>query len=290
MLISCREPELVVVPNNDAPDYSAVPQIVVENYVNRIFIDLLGREPLALEKQVALQSLLTAELADSVREDIIHTLQSDSLRQIDQSNYRATYYSRLYEIGKGRLLEGVTDELIAFRITKMEEKIYLDSVRNDPGGVSYAEEERARLQALLDAREEYQQGAIDHRAVYGRMLQNWIYDDINMGSFNFINAAFEDLFFRFPSEAEYDASFEVIEYNQPGIVFGEACSNKEEWVNVMVESREFAEGTIRWAYRTLLSREATSREVADEMVLFYVDHDFCRLQRKLMKSDEYALF
>ncbi|HOY29297.1 MAG TPA: hypothetical protein PLR96_10010, partial [Flavobacteriales bacterium] len=43
-LVACKKEELVVRPDNEAPDYDGVASVVVRNYVNRLFIDLLGRE------------------------------------------------------------------------------------------------------------------------------------------------------------------------------------------------------------------------------------------------------
>jgi len=39
---ACTRERLKVEPDNNAPWYGNVPTILVENYVNRVFIDLLG--------------------------------------------------------------------------------------------------------------------------------------------------------------------------------------------------------------------------------------------------------
>ena len=45
-LISSCKKEDNIIPNNNAPYYGEVPTLLLENYVNRCYIDLLGREPL----------------------------------------------------------------------------------------------------------------------------------------------------------------------------------------------------------------------------------------------------
>ena len=54
--------------------------------------------------------------------------------------------------------------------------------------------------------------SIEIDEVTQRMLYNAVYDEINMNSFNFINATFDDLFFRFPTQAEFDDAYEVVEF------------------------------------------------------------------------------
>lgn len=287
---ACREPVVIVVPDNEAPDYRVIPAVMVQNYLNRLYIDLLGREPVQAEKAEAFAWLTGAALDTSARRELILRLQTDTTYIPGDSSYQYAYCRRMYELAKERLMEGATDELIQFRIGKLEEKAYEDSLRGDRGGVDYSREEQHKLERVLGAREAYRAGEIDHREMYGRMLQNWIYDDINKGTFNFVHAAFEDLFFRFPTEAEYEASFSVIEYNYPGTLFQQVCQDKTEYVQIMTHSKEFAEGMIRWAYLTLLAREASSTEVARQMEQFFVDHDFSRVQRSILMSDEYAHF
>ena len=50
--ISCQK-ETIHVPDNDAPIINNVPAIKIENYINRVFIDLIGREPFDAEIETA---------------------------------------------------------------------------------------------------------------------------------------------------------------------------------------------------------------------------------------------
>ena len=290
LLWGCREPQVVVIPDNDPPPYTAVPIIVVENYINRLFIDLIGREPVQNEKQEALVDLLGAGLSFEARESLILRLQTaEDFVPVD-TNYRRAYSWRLYELGKERIIEGASEEWLAYRISRFEEKAYEDSLKQDPGGVAYAREEQARLEGVREIPYLLRDRQIDHREMFARLIQNYVYDDINKGSFNFINASFEDLLGRFPTEAEYAAAFDVIEFNQPGVVLGEACKNKAEYSRVMTQSREFAESMIRWTYQTLLARQPEADEIVLLMARFYEDQDYEYVQRTIMMTDEYARF
>ena len=44
-LLSCKK-DIEIINDNDAPYYGEIPTLLLENYVNRLYIDLLGREPL----------------------------------------------------------------------------------------------------------------------------------------------------------------------------------------------------------------------------------------------------
>ncbi len=82
----------------------------------------------------------------------------------------------------------------------------------------------------------------------------------------------------------------MVESNQSQIIFGESGTNKEEYIDILVRQREFYEGNVIWAYTTLLARTPTTLELSDMMNHFYYDHDFQRVQRKIIKTDDYAGF
>lgn len=290
IIFSCREANVIIVPDNDAPIYSAVPIIVIENYINRLFIDLLGREPLPDEKTLALADLRSQSLSMEARDSLISQLQFDTSYVEIDSSYRHAYTRRQYELAKERVIEGASEALILYRIGRFVEKAYEDSLRGDPAGVAYAQEEEARLEAILEIPFLLQEREVDQRMVFSRLIQNFIYDDINKGSFNFINASFEDLLSRFPTNAEYEDAFEVIEYNFPAKVLGTSSQNKQDYSIALTESREFAEVMVRWTYLSLLSRQPESEEMLALVQAYYVDQDYEKVQRTIMMSNEYARF
>ncbi|MEL6255889.1 MAG: hypothetical protein AAFR87_28045, partial [Bacteroidota bacterium] len=123
-----------------------------------------------------------------------------------------------------------------------------------------------------------------------RMIFNEIYDEINMGSFNYVNATFDDLFFRFPTEAEFEAGFEVIEYNRSRIVLGVNCQSKREYAEVLTNSREFHEACIEADFLSFLGRTASQEEILELLPILYVEQDYEQVQRIIMKTKDYAGF
>ena len=122
------------------------------------------------------------------------------------------------------------------------------------------------------------------------MIYNSIYDKINMNTFNFINAVFDNLLFRYPTQYEFNETYLMIEDNTAQVVLGSSGNNKEEFTRIICNTREFYEGVVVWMYGTLLARNHTSDETDILMQKFYYDHDLQWLQRQIMNSDEYAHF
>jgi len=287
---ACQGGETVIVPDNNSPSYDGVPTIILENYVNRVYIDLLGREPLDTELERDISSLREGNLETPARENFVNMLQTSETFVEGDSSYKQAYYQRFYELTKARMLEGVSDR----DISSERGIFFFDAMRDSLNGnmVGYERNlaEAQKLQNILDSRKQYQEKSIEVNEVFARTLFNYFYDEINMNSINFIRACFNDLFFRFHTQAEFDASFQVIEYGLPGQIFGQSATDKKQYIDILVNSREFHEGMIRWAYQSLLAREPDASETESFMTDFISDKDFQKIQLAIMITDEYANF
>lgn len=289
ILLSCQEPgQEIIVPDNNATPYDGVPTIKVENYINRLYIDLLGREPIDAEMSRDLDFLRAGELSAESRRQLINKLQSDENGGAD--SYKHVYFGRLYAQQKVRLLEGISDKNLEGKISVFYSEFVKDSLEGNLAGMAFWEAKMAPIRNVLTSQIEYRNGLIPINEMIARMLNNEIYDEINMNSINFIMASFDNLFFRFPTQAEFDQSFPIIENNQSNIIFGQPASNKTEYIAVLTNSREFHEGMIRWAYKILMAREPETEEIVAEMDAFYQDKDFQLLQQNILIKDEYANF
>ena len=111
---SCKKENKIS--GNTAPDYYGVSTIKVKNYVNRIFIDLTGREPLDSEMDSLVPLLETNNLNFSTREAIIYSLQNDTTTQSNGDNFKELFFANIYEQQKARFLEAVPDFEIAQRM------------------------------------------------------------------------------------------------------------------------------------------------------------------------------
>lgn len=289
VLASCKK-ETVTVPDNDAPYYDGIPTSLIQNYVNKAFIDLIGREPLQTEMDTEVTILKEANLSVDARNTLLLKLQKNGDYIPGDSSYSYAYYHRIYELCKVRLMEGASNADIRKAINITKNGAFIDSLLGNWNSYQIKLAKMAKMQNVIDSEYWYHDDSIGISDMMGYMIDNAVYDDINMNSFNYINASFNDLFFRFPTQEEYDNAYLMVEFNQSGLLFQASGSSKSDYVGILSNSREFYEGMVRWAYITLLARDPSTIEVATLMDDFFVDHDLQKVQRLIMVSDEYANF
>lgn len=290
ILASCSKDKNVVFKDNTPIDPTGVPTIVVENYINRMFIDLLGRAPTDIELQQYTNQLKDNDLSEASRIEILKKLQSDSVELHNDGTYRDIYYLNFYNSIKAKCIEGAADGELNRIIGNASFSLKRARLLGDSVAVHRDSTTIRRTSKLLEAKDDYKNGYIDIRDYFMFALNNPVYDIVNMNSFNFINAAYDDLFSRFPTDYEFQQSYEIIEYNRAGFIFGASATNKNEYCRVLTNSNEFTEGVIRWQYVLMLSRDPSTAELADFMSTFHDSKDVQWVQRQIMKTDEYANF
>lgn len=289
LLASCSKDEEIV-PDNDAPFYGEVSDVEIRNYINRCFIDLIGREPFDSEMEAQLVVLKAGELQADVREAMLLKLQSDTTFVEGDGSYKQAYFYRVYEQKKARFIEAASNDEIDEVKGPIASGIISDSINGNWEAVAAAREVVARLEAVKASELDFRNGTITINRVCARMLDNAVFDQINMNTFNLVNAAFDNLFFRYPTGVEFTASYNMIEYNQPGTIMGQSGQNKSEFVEILTESNAFYEGLVIWSYQTLLARVPATLETEKAMQYLVQDRDLQRLQRDIMRTDEYAQF
>jgi hypothetical protein len=279
-----------LIPDNDAPYYGEVADVVIRNYINRCFIDLIGREPFDTEMEAWLITLKAGGLQTDVRETMLVTLQSDTTFLEGDGSYKNAYYNRLYEAKKARFVEAASNDEVNEVRGPIASGILGDSLMGNWEGVAARRQQLEKLDALMASELEYRDGLITINEVCARMIDNAVYDQIHMNTFNFVNASFNDLFFRFPTGVEFEQGYNMIEYNQSGVVLGRSGQNKSEYVGILTEVDAFYEGLVIWTYQVLLARNPSTLETNHHMTDLVQDGDFQKLQREVMKGDEYAQF
>ena len=289
VLFSCKKDD-VLIGNNDAPYYGGVPTVLVEFYVNRVFIDLIGREPFDEEMENEVAFLRSYDLSMEGRDSLIIKLQTDTNYIPGDSSYKFAYYHRMYEILKVRMIEGASNAEINQYSSNAYQRYVVDSIAGDMLNAYKQLLAFHNLQDVIKSELQYYNGIIGIKDMHRRMIFNAVYDEINMNVFNYINAVFDNLLFRYPTLFEFDESYKMISDNTPQILLGQSGQSKYDFADIVCDSRGFYEGVIQWAYLTLLARVPTSEEVDKLMNKFYYDYDFQYIQRQIMVSDEYAHF
>ncbi len=285
-----KDPELIVYDNNTAPYYGEIPKVTLENYINRIYIDLIGREPLDAEMIQEEATLRASHISIASREQLIIKLQTNTAYIPGDSSYMYAYYNRFYELCKARVLEAASNDVLTSEAGIAQFAALSDSLAGDSLMLALDRRRVRNLLEVVDCEQDYRMDSIEIKDIFAQMLNNAIYDQINMNSFNFINATFNDLFFRQPTSNEFNAAYDMVEYNLPSVLMGRSGQNKGDYIQILVNSDEFYEGVIRWTYKNLLAREPSTQEAYTLMQTFFNDHDIQKLQLYIMKSDEYANF
>jgi len=288
MLFSCKID--VLIGDNDAPYYGGVPTVLVEFYVNRVFIDLIGREPFDEEMENEVAFLRSYDLSMEGRDSLIIKLQTDTTFIAGDSSYKFAYYHRMYEMIKVRLIEGASNSEIKFYRYLAYEDYEDDSTAGEMLNAYKKLLIYHNLNDVIQSELQYYNGIIGIKDMHRRMIFNSVYDLINMNVFNYINAVFDNLLFRYPTLFEFDESYKMIAENTPQILLGSSGQSKYDFADIICDSREFYEGVIQWTYLTLIARVPTSEEVDKLMNTFYYDYDLQYIQRQIMISDEYAHF
>lgn len=289
LIAACKKEELVF-DDNTPPSYSGVSTVVLNNYINRLFIDVIGREPLNVEMEAEVAALREADLGMEARSALVDKLMYSTDFVEGDSSYRRAYCVKLYENLKARFIEGASDEFLLSEYNMLRGNAVLDSLNGDMTGYTLKMQDAQRLSDLLESRAEWQENEISIDTMVQRMLLNAIYDEINMNAFNFVNASFDDLFYRFPTPPEFESAYTIVEFNQPATLFNAVAQNKAEYVALITATGEYYEGMVIWVYQSLLSRPPTSSEVFSTALDFRNTQDISAVQRKLLVSDEYAGF
>ncbi len=290
LLNQCSKDSDILVDDNDAPYNDAVPTVVINNYVNRLFIDLLGREPLDTELATETEYLKARNLSVEARDTLVTKLQSDTSYIAGDSSYRHAYYWRMYENFKARCIDGASDADIQGQIGIYQFAATSDSLNGDSAGLDAARANILRTKQLLRVRTQYPNGQIHIGQCFARMANNFVFDEINMNTFNFVNATFDNLLYRYPTQVELLAGMQMIDDNTSQNIFGRNGQNKADYIEIFITSREFHEGCIMWAFQSLLARFPTTEEINSLMDDFYNTRNFQLVQKHILIGDEYANF
>lgn len=288
-LSSCSE-EVNLVPDNEPTSDFNISDLKIENYVNRIYIDLISREPLNSELSVEVDSLKAAGLSRESRLKIIRKLMTDTTFRPNEFSYKAAFMQNLYTLAKVRNLEGVGDGALRQQIGIARNGMVKDSIEENWDAYHEKQASIRRNQAVLDSKGLLLEGQIRYHEMYAYMIDNTVYDQINMNAFNFIRAVFDELLWRLPTEDEFSRSFDMIEHNENRALFGQMGSHKDDFIDIVIQSDGMHEGMIIWAYQTLLNRAPSPGEIVTLLPRYIETGDINLIFEEILVTDEYANF
>ena len=288
LFTACKKEKFIS--GNTAPNYYGVPTIKVKNYVNRMFIDLVGREPLNTEMDSIVKLLEDNNLKYETRVEIIKNIQEDTVTQSNGDNFKQLFYYNIYGQQKARFLEGAPDNELSQQVGINLTQARNDSLTGNMLGYQFRKQVAKLYQNVLECDTALRNGSIDFNEVCRRMCTNGIFDKINMNSFNYVNAVFDNTFYRFPTQDEFNSSYNMVEYNNSDLLFSQPGSNKYDMANIAMHCSEFNDGTITWIYRAYMSRFPKTNEIYHYSLHYKLNKDLDYIIREVIKTDEYANF
>jgi hypothetical protein len=269
---ACKKYEINEITGNQPPPDVYVSPIVKESYVNRLHITLLGRKADSLEFQAGLALLGPGAVSQASREALV-----------TQITATTDYKINLFDIAIKELLQDA--DTASMRNDRDRYAGYL-------GDTAYMDDWNTyqrwvdQLDAVLNAPDDLASGLIGYNELNARAVNNTFYDEINMGTENFVVSIFQNFLFRYPSDNEL-ASISTMVDGSESVAFLVAGSTKEEFVQIFFQSDDYYEGRVRDLFLKYLLREPSTSETYTLATQFNNDQDYAALQKKILASVEF---
>ena len=270
LLASCTRDNIVPVDN--LPADSTITQIELENYINKTHIALLNRKPTQAELTQSLQQLDVDRYNRSIRDTYVLGIQD-----LDRSKWA------IWQFLSDRILDGIDT-------SQVRESADIFQYRVDNSGT---QNEKDYWQWLLDRTNNnlvvlegwYNQDST-YNSLVGWMVRMPVYDEINMGTENFVVSIYQHFYHRYPTDHELTQASKMVD-RQWGLLYGVNGNSKADFLNIFLNQGEFQQGVIINAFESYLNRIPTTIE-SDK----YHDHlnngwDYLKLQRYLLTSSEF---
>lgn len=270
--------EVYILEGNNPPDYSGVTSLQVQNYVGRLYVDLLGEQPSLEVIDEQADALQAAGLSAEARELLISSIMDDE-----------EYYANLWNYTAVQMINGVPRTEIEEQIAVFEFVIEQYYQLGEIQLAQYLEGENQKLTDLLNAETALFEGSISINEFYRRFCFNAIYDEINMGSENMVIACFENLFSRYPTLSELELGVLMVD-GLSSILFQQGGSSKGDFVEIVTQTDEFYGGRVLEQYQRLLQRQPTPFEQDEGAQMLSQSGNLKVLQISILSTDEYAGF
>ena len=269
----CKKDEIII-DDNTAPPDSTVSTLVIENYVTKCYISLLGREPNSQEESDAIATLKNDNMSLASRKSVLGDITEND-----------GYFDKVLEFNALKLINSPFDTIAIQEQLAVAQVIILD-----PQYAPFIDIIQGLIddfEVLLTTPSQFRNGTIGMEEMHRRLVSNDIYDQINMGSFNFVLSMFNNFLFRDPTGDEHNAGITMVD-GFVAVVFFETANNKDDFIDIFLHSADYYEGQVRELYFRYLFREPTSAEQGYHSVSYKESSDYARLQVDILSTDEFA--
>ena len=271
LTISCTKVEEVIVDGNTHPIDPTIENMIIENYVNRLYISTIGREPTTSEFDSDYGILREYNMSQASREYVINGILTQE-----------EYYNNLFKLGSADILNGVDTAMINERVYIYQ---LLLTTASDFDSI-YILNELERMLVFQHALPALNAGTITNTELYKRMVNNNFFDEINMGTENFVVAMFQSFLLRYPTEAEVENSSDMVN-DRNATVFFETGNGKDDFINIFFTSDEYYTGQTDILFNRYLFRNPTSEESVNYSLDYLNSDDYKELQKRILSTNEF---
>jgi hypothetical protein len=233
-----------------------------EEWVKNIAINLWGRVQSAEELEQITQ--LTKKSND-VNKDIVDYFMSSG-----------TFYKHMEEQLRDEYLEGVSKANIAEYITDFYQ---LEKGRTSSIYYDFFNREFIHLFQLGQLLKGVYPDSFSVNILQRMLVDNYVYDQINMGVDNLVLSLFQHFMMRKPTHYELTEAKKMAEGN-PGILFNKTGKSKADLLDIIFSSNNYYEGQVRYWYVKIRHEEPST----DEMVKYMPHVQTTGTPEKLIES------
>ena len=271
IISSCNKVEEVIVGNNTFPPDNTIENTIIETYINKLYISIIGREPIESEFLSNFYILREANLSQESREIVI-----------DGVLNKEEYYDNLFKLECEHLLLGLDTADINQNI------LVLNALLTTAQGLDSiyfvdALEKMLKLQEVLPG---LCDGSISNMEMHKRMVNNNFYDEINMGAENFVVSMFQSFMQRYPTLSELENGKLMVNDNNASVFFIPGNS-KQDFIDIFIESDEYYTGQTNILFNRYLFRDPTSEESVNYSLDYINSQDYKLLQRRILSTNEF---
>ena len=271
-IFSCKKDKEIIIGDNTAPPDGTISNVVKENYVNKACISILGRKPTATELSAG-ESILNQ-----------HNLSTaDRNLMLDGILAKPGYNQRQYDVAVATLLNNldtaeITSNLLTFQylLTQPQYAPYYAQLNYEIG----------RLKLLKASVADLNAGTINEIGLHKRCINNYFYDQINMGTENFVVSMFQHFFFRYPTDDELKRGKNMVDGFED-VLFLKTGTTKDDFISIFLGCDNYFEGQARDLYLRYLFRAPTSVEMSDKAKSYKGSLSYQQLQKDILSTNEY---
>ncbi len=272
-IASCKKSEEVTVPNNTSPTDNTISELTKRSYINKVYISILGREPNTTELATDLSILNSGNFSAEKRNLFLENVLN-----------KPGYAFRNWIIASNELLNGTdTADVHQFIL------IYTALLGNSTFQNLWPaiEVERQKLQRLYAVPGALEGDSLDIIGMHRRCVFNYFYDQINMGTSNFVTATFQNFLYRYPSDAELSNGINMVDGFNAALFF-QTGNSKQDFMDIFFTSDNYFEGQVRALFLRYLFRQPSSAEMTSFAIKYKASRDYKALQKGILALDEYV--